>query len=144
MSSSNFIDNFSDEIKDLLKSIKNIEEFVVLVQEKYPDFLISSHDDYSDDYIFFRTNWGKYCKSLRTTRKKILICKDGFLETKDYRDIANILTFNGYCMREQCDFIPCEKCNKLLLSKRMYDISCSRDNVPFYVPLRFSTSCSSC
>ena len=60
------IDKFKDPISvtqiiEKIKTIPNLREIIILLNEYYPNFIKIICDDYSDDYPTLQYNWKYIC-----------------------------------------------------------------------------------
>ena len=131
--------------KDKINKISNDKELIKFINEIFPNWIQFMIDDYSDDYPHLKVNWKKICDRSKIIRKKIIIVK--YIPSIDNnncslcKDFCDILTLNGYVVRQLYEFTKCEICGKALPSKELHELIKINK---FTCPKEWSVNCSGC
>ena len=131
--------------QDKLKKISNDDELINFIREIFPNWIEFMIDDYSDDYPHLKNNWKKICDSNKIRRKKIIIVK--YIPTIDNtycslcKNFCDILTLNGYVVRQLYEFTKCGNCSKGLPNKELHELIKINK---FKCPEKWSEKCSDC
>ena len=148
-----------ENVKDLIDGIRKLVPNVDVIegiQEYYPNWIKKVIIDYSPDYPHFKRNWEKICSELKDTKPRNivlveLVYEDIVINTSNGYSLDNynlliaacdILTYNGYCVRREAEFIPCEICGLAIPSEPVYDFI-KRQKIIKY-PRKWSKTCSGC
>ena len=122
------------DLGDILKLIKEIK----------PNWIKSTHNNYSVDYPHLTRNWNHLCKSINTTPKKIVLVE----KTEDNIDnlFCETLTTIGCIVRPIIQFTTCEKCSSLIPSNEMYNIltEFSKKAKEIKIPKIWKKNCENC
>jgi hypothetical protein len=131
--------------KDKIKNISNDNELINFITEIFPNWIEFMIDDYSEDYPTLKINWGKICDRYQIKRKKIIIVK--YIPSIDSKvcslckDFCDILTLNGYVIRQIEQFTKCKKCSKAIPNIELYNLLKMNN---FECPIEWGENCSNC
>lgn len=139
-----FTDEELKEIFDCLKKCKKIDDIINLINEKISDsWILYESMDYSNDYPHLRRNWENICKQVMRTPKKIFIVEEINQKVLLHHILCERLTREGCIVRIKEDLILCNKCNKALPSKDVYNIMKTKGNIK-EIPDFWNNKCSNC
>lgn len=107
--------------------------------EKYSPLIQNFLLEYSKDYEFLQKNWKDMCtKMLQVNPQGIIILKEE-LDLESCEELTKL----GFCIRRNTELIPCEVCNRALLSKEMYEYMKSINRTEF-IPDIWNSKCQEC
>jgi len=135
-------ENLESIIKDIML-MKTVQDVVNKLKEVYPDFIIDTLEEYSNDYPHFDINWRGMCYTLKVKKAFILIVDD-FIEDDKHiliKTFCEVLTQAGFILRRQTEFIPCSVCKYALPTEEMYN-KLKEANVR--VPATWNNKCTTC
>lgn len=119
-----------------LETIKDVFEFIM---DKYPSWIITTCDKYSEDYNFLNTNWDVMVNNSGSRKQKVIIV-DSFSKDK-YLVFSELLTKVGFVIRTKDELISCNVCHLALPSKQSYN---KLKDVGKNVPAVWKDRCSRC
>lgn len=131
------------EIFEKIRNLPTLGDIRILIEEIFPNWIITSTNRFSDDYSHLNRNWETYCSSLQTSPKHIIIVED-LVYDKNHRVIqafTELATKSGFCIRKKEDYGLCSSCCKCIPTRAMYDKFVEK-NIP--VPERWNGRCSNC
>ena len=124
----------------LLPTIKDVKN---LIDEVFPNWIITAIDSYSDDYSHLQQNWKVMSNMTGGKPAQILIVEDIIFD--DFhtliRTFAEILTHAGFMVRRKNEFFPCYICGKAIPSEKLYNKMKEKD---FPIPDTWKNKCSNC
>ena len=132
-----------EQIKTHINTIETLGEVKDYIQNIFPNWIITVIEDYSDDYPHLKINWQKVCDKIKCKKTCILIVEELSYEP-DYSltlFLAELFTRSGFAVRRKSEFFPCEKCNKAIPAKYIWEIM---KNGKFNIPEKYSNKCTSC
>jgi len=118
------------DLGDILKLIKEIK----------PDWVKSTHTNYSTDYPHLTQNWHNLCKKINTTPKKIVLVE--VIQDNIDNLFCETLTTIGCIVRPIIQFTTCEKCLALIPSNEMYNILSQHKQIK--IPKEWKNTCKNC
>lgn len=126
-----------------LENFTSREQFESFINTNFPNWLLYSLNDYSEDYPHFKQNWITICKSLNVQPKNIILVNKIQFEDKNdpLIQICEFMTKKGYVVRRVDEFIPCSSCEKAIPCEEIYELLKERN---FKVPSSWQNKCSSC
>jgi hypothetical protein len=131
------------QIKEDIKECKCLKDIVDLIDQYYPEWLVTSIDGYSEDYPQLTKNWNIVCEKMGVTPKKIILVKE-IKFSADYKImefICDFMTRNGYCVRRETEFVVCPDCNKAIPVESVHSVlKKNKSNVP----LVWRSHCRNC
>lgn len=144
-----FVDNADiTKISESLKECKTIEEIKEYINDTMPGWITSYHSTYSMDYPFLISNFTQICQKYKTTPKGLVLVKyipgEGDLVC-NYRTLTkflDVMAANGFCVRRDCEFFPCKKCDSLIPKRALY--SKLKFVSPNGVPSTWRNTCEKC
>ena len=134
--------NIQEITKEILLS-KNIQNIIDILNKTFPNFIIETLSDFSEDYPHFDLNWTAICFSLKV-RKAFILLVDDFEEDSEHiliKMFCEILTQAGFVVRKNKDFQPCLICKKVLPNKGMYE---KMKDHKVAVPKEWNDTCKKC
>jgi hypothetical protein len=122
---------------------KSPEDFEKFIENKFPNWLVCSLDNYCNDYPHFQKNWETICNKLNTSPKHIVLVNKINFENKDdpLLEICEFMTKNGYVVRRYEEFIPCKQCYKAIPCKEIWQLLKHKNII---VPSLWDNKCSTC
>lgn len=131
------------KVIELINNSKDVNDAQNIIMEYYPGWLVDSFSCYSSDYPHLQENWEKICGMLGSTPVKIVIVSEIKFDSdhKTINSICNFMTKNGYCVRREGEFIPCDICHKAIPCEEIWNLLKSKK---FPVPEVWSTKCTKC
>lgn len=116
------------------------------IKETLPTWIINVCDEYDTDLSHMSKNWSTLCDRFNVpTQKILLVSYIAFGEDasktkhKNLTHLCNVLTKNGYVVKDKQTFKICEKCNKLMLSDQAQKTLWNTDDKGIW---KFCRSCS--
>jgi hypothetical protein len=132
-----------DAIIKRLKCLPTMGEVKNLVDEVFPNWIVSVLPSYSSDYQTLLVNWSKICSEVKVKPAQVIIVD--FLAQSDKHKLictfAECFTRAGFSVRRNTEFIPCQKCKKAIPSEQAWNIMKNKGDK---VPEIWSTKCSIC
>lgn len=132
-----------DEIVDQLKNCPTVKDVIELIENTFPNWLITSAENYSNDYPSLIRSWELMCDKNKVKPARIMIV-DFISMEKEYSLLNNFCDFfikTGCVVRSKEQLIPCTKCDLCLASEGYYN-SLKKEKTP--VPDEWSDTCSGC
>lgn len=126
----------SEKRDSILKTLGTSQNILEEVQRVLPNWIVYSCDGYTSEYSILENNWKNLCNEWKTTPKKILIVsfipsREVFEKLQSIEDTSisylilatscNRLAANGFVVRTTSELVPCVKCNRAMLSKRVFE-----------------------
>jgi len=134
--SSNFNSNFNS----------NFDELINIINQIFPNLIVNIFNEYSDDYNYLNNNWKLICDKLKINQQKIII-----FEQIEYGENYKLLEFfcetltkNGFVVRRKSEIIPCEHCNKAIISKDLFNKLKQNNLIKNQIPEKWKKYCSNC
>ena len=132
-----------DEILQEFTQIKTIGGVKELVDKVYPEWFVTTMNNFCPDYPHLQKNWQIVCSKIGIPRAQIIIVE----ETEDgtdytlIRQFAECFTKAGFTIRRKMEFIPCEKCGNAVPTEQLYQ---HLKKNKFTVPEQWDKFCQKC
>lgn len=133
----------ADEILVQMRTLPTVGDIKKLVDEIFPDWIITVMSDYSDDYPHLKSNWRTICNMAKVTPAQVMIVDD-ILSGENYRLVrafAECFTRAGFSVRRKAEFISCDVCGKAIPSIGMWKYM---GNKNINVPENWFPTCQKC
>jgi hypothetical protein len=114
-----------EEIIEKIKNLPTLGDIKPLLDEIFPNWMVGTIDEYSDDYPSLKKNWKTICKTLKVPRTQILLIDNDLNIDENHKLVclfSEILTKSGFCVRSKNHLFPCKKCGKALAQPMLYDL----------------------
>lgn len=118
----------------------NLDDILKLIHEFKPNWVKSSHNNYSSDYPHLTKNWHHICKTINTSPKKIILVEK--IEDNVDNFFCETLTTIGCIVRPITQFLICEKCLFLIPSNEMYNLLSQHKEIK--IPKEWKNKCKNC
>jgi hypothetical protein len=131
------------EIVKKLEDLQTLGEVKDLIEKVFPDWFVTTMNNYCIDYPHLTTNWHQICKLTKSQPTQIVIVEE-IVEDKSHSlttIFAECLTRAGFSVRRKREYIPCESCNNAIPNSAMWKLF--KDN-KVNVPSSWSNKCSTC
>lgn len=136
-------DNTPD-IMDRLRLSSTLGQVKTLIDEVFPDWIVTTMNTYCSDYPHLTENWYKVCQMTNSKPTQIMIVEEIFEDNTIYSLIsifAECFTRAGFSVRRKREYIPCEKCNSAIPNYSLWQLF--KDN-GIKVPEVWDVKCSGC
>lgn len=135
------------EIIEEIKTCKNIGEVRDIIKNTFPNWIVSIHRDYSNDYPRLRYTYQTLCKAMNVEGKGIILVNfiPSVNNPPEYTLLTkflDIMTANGFIVRRTEEFRACSKCDRVIPVYQLYGTL--RYKNPETVPKTWEPNCSSC
>lgn len=134
-----------EEIRDLITKCPTLKEIIELIEQIYPNWIITFLHKYSDDYPHLEKNWEILTKKTNINKTQILI-----VEYIDDEDDGNheliqlfVQLFNeiGFIVRSKEEIFPCKICKAAIPHIPSYN---KMKELNLEVPEVWNDKCSKC
>lgn len=131
------------EVLARLSVLPTIKEVKDLVDEVFPNWIVTAIDSYSNDYPHLETNWKVMATMAGTKPAQILIVEEIFFDDSHtlIRTFAELLTRAGFMVRRKSEFFPCSVCRNALPSQELYN-KMKEKSAP--ITTEWKEKCSTC
>lgn len=132
------------EIMEKMKHLPTMREMNDLVEEIFPDWVITFMVKYSSDYPTLTTNWKKICNISKTQQAQVMIVEEILSDDTHLllNAFADCYTKAGFSVRRKREIIPCQKCNDIAVpSESMWKVY-KEHYIP--IPTVWSDKCAEC
>ena len=133
-----------EEIKVKITQCPTLKEIIDLINNTFPEWIVTFLDKYSDDYFHLQENWNIITKKFNTNMKKIIIVEDIIDDEEDYELIqifSDIFRKLGFIIRAKCEIVPCIVCKSAIPHKPSYD---KMKELGLKVPDSWTNKCINC
>jgi len=120
-----------EEIKSQLSEKKTMKDILELVNEIYPDWIITFADKFSTNYPSLTVNWVKTCEKMGSRPAQIMIVDDIIFDDdhKLLQLFGDVFTKTGFSVKSKNHFIPCGRCKSAYPTLSIHQLLKESDNV---------------
>ena len=114
-----------ENVQDIIEDLKNAptaKELLQILEDTCPNWISGVYDSYCDNFPQLQKNWLFICDKCGVSPKKIILVKDINFDEEHIliRTFCEIMTNLGFCVRRDCEFVPCNRlCGRVIPSQMM-------------------------
>jgi hypothetical protein len=126
-----------------LGTLRILGEVKSLVDEVFPDWIVTTMNYYCADYPHITSNWKKICEMADTKPTQVLIVEE-LAEDNAHSLIitfAECFTRAGFSVRRKREYFPCEKCGCAIPNSGLWQHFKEKG---FKVPEKWNVTCVAC
>lgn len=117
-----------------------------LVDEVFPEWIVTVMGSYCANYPHLQENWNKVCQMIPVKPTAVLIAEELFEPTDETHTVVNAFaecfTRAGFSVRRKVEYIPCTNCQQVAIPSKPVWMVFKEKNIN--CPTEWSSICYKC